>query len=136
MLVLLVFNQMVKLFWEVHLPLLMALLRNRILRINTDGTVDTSFASGTGFNSGAVETIKMNSSGAFMLGGSFSGTYNGLAVNRVQLFLPDGAINTAFDIGNGLASATVYALENFMDTSWYVGGSFSVFDDQEPREVS
>ena len=109
---------------------------NRILRINTDGTVDASFASGTGFNSGAVETIKMNSSGAFMLGGSFSGTYNGLAVNRVQLFLPDGAINTAFDIGNGPASATVYALENFMDTSWYVGGSFSVFDDQNQGKLA
>jgi uncharacterized delta-60 repeat protein len=54
----------------------------------------------------------------------------------VQLFLPDGAINTAFDIGNGPASATVYALENFMDTSWYVGGSFSVFDDQNQGKLA
>ena len=109
---------------------------NRILRINTDGTLDASFASGTGFNSGAVETIKINSTGAIMLGGSFSGTYNGLDVNRVQLFHPDGAINTAFYIGNGPASATVYALENFMDTSWYVGGSFSVFDDQNQGKLA
>ena len=109
---------------------------NRIVRVNTDGTLDASFASGTGFNSGAVETIKINSTGAFMVGGSFSGTYNGIDVNRVQLFHPNGAINAAFDIGNGPASATVYALENFMDTSWYVGGSFSVFDDQNQGKLA
>ncbi|MEM0575238.1 T9SS sorting signal type C domain-containing protein [Flavobacterium polysaccharolyticum] len=109
---------------------------NRIVRINTDGTLDASFASGTGFNSGAVEAIVMNAGGGLLIGGSFSGTYNGVEVNRVQLFHLDGAINTAFDIGNGPASATVYALENFMDTSWYVGGSFSVFDDQNQGKLA
>ncbi|MGL2988073.1 T9SS sorting signal type C domain-containing protein [Flavobacterium sp. RSSA_27] len=109
---------------------------NRIVRVNPEGSVDGSFASGTGFNSGSVETIKMNSSGALMLGGSFSGTYNGVAVNRVQLFHPDGTIATGFDIGNGPASATVYALENCMDSSWFVGGSFSVFDDQNQGKLA
>jgi len=109
---------------------------NRILRLNTDGTVDSSFVTGTGFNSGAVEAILINSSGEIMLGGSFSGTYNGSAVNRVQLFNPNGTINTAFDIGNGPASASVYALENFMDTSWFVGGSFSIFEDQNQGKLA
>ncbi|VXA95453.1 conserved exported hypothetical protein [Flavobacterium sp. 9R] len=109
---------------------------NRILRINTDGTVDSSFVSGSGFSSGAVEAISINSSGELMIGGSFSGTYNGTAVNRVQRFNSNGIINTAFDIGNGPASATVYTLDNFMDSSWYIGGSFSVFDDQNQGRLA
>lgn len=109
---------------------------NRIVSVNTDGSVDSSFVSGTGFSSGAVETILINSSGELMLGGSFSGTYNGVAVNRVQLFNPNGSINTAFDMGNGPASASVFALEYLMDTSWFVGGSFSIFDDQNQGKLA
>jgi len=111
-------------------------LVNRVLRLHTNGAVDNSFVSGSGFSSGAVETICVTSSGSIMMGGSFSGTYNGVAVNRVQLFHPDGTINTAFDIGAGPASASVFALENFMDSSWYVGGSFSIFDDQNQGRLA
>ena len=111
-------------------------MANRILRLNTNGSIDASFASGTGFSSGTVEAIVINSSGDLLLGGSFSGNYNGTSVNRVQLFNPNGVINTAFDMGNGPASASVFALENSMGTAWFIGGSFSVFDDQNQGKLA
>ena len=101
---------------------------NRIVRINYDGSIDTSFLSGIGFSNGAVLKIKTNSLGSIMVGGSFTGNYNGGDVNRVCLLNSDGVLNTDIDFGSGPASASVFALENDREGSWYIGGSFSVFD--------
>lgn len=101
---------------------------NRIIRINYDGSIDNSFLSGTGFSNGAVLTIKTNSLGSIMVGGSFSGNYNGGDVNRVCLLNSNGVLSTAVDFGSGPATASVYTLENDREGSWYIGGSFSVFD--------
>lgn len=105
-------------------------LSNGIIRLNTDGSIDTAFTSGIGFSNGGVDVIKVNSAGAIMAGGSFTGTYNGTDVNRLVLLDSNGVINPMFDIGSGPATATVYAFAEDLDGSWYVGGSFSVFDSQ------
>ena len=109
---------------------------NRIIRLNTDGSIDATFVYGSGFSNGGVNSIKVDSSGAIMIGGSFSGTYNGTVVNRLVLLDSNGAINPTFDIGAGPSSATVYALADAPDGSWYVGGSFSVFDSQNQGRLA
>lgn len=101
---------------------------NRIIRINEDGSNDSSFLSGSGINSGAVQTIKLNSSGDIMVGGSFTGNYNGVDINRVFILNQNGILKDDIDFGSGPASASVLALENDSEGSWYIGGSFSVFD--------
>jgi uncharacterized delta-60 repeat protein len=101
---------------------------NRIIRINYDGSVDTSFLSGTGFSAGAVLKIKTNGLGTMMIGGSFTGNYNSGDVNRVCVLNSNGVLNADIDFGSGPASASVLALENDREGSWYIGGSFSVFD--------
>ena len=58
--------------------------QNRIVRLNANGTVDTSFLSGSGFNNGALHAIHSTSSG-ILVGGSFSGTYKSTAVNLLVL---------------------------------------------------
>ncbi|MBS7256166.1 delta-60 repeat domain-containing protein [Flavobacterium branchiicola] len=103
-------------------------LANRIIRINNDGSVDPNFFSGSGFNSGVVQAIKINLKGEIMVGGSFTGNYNGEAVNRVCLLNSDGRLLDTIDFGTGPGSASVLALENDLEDSWYIGGSFSVFD--------
>ncbi|SHL29765.1 T9SS sorting signal type C domain-containing protein [Flavobacterium saccharophilum] len=104
------------------------IVANRIIRINYDGSIDNSFFPGTGFSNGAVLTIKTNSLGSIMVGGSFSGNYNGGDVNRVCLLNSNGVLSTDVDFGSGPATASVYTLENDREGSWYIGGSFSVFD--------
>ncbi len=101
---------------------------NRIIRLNSDGSIDSGFLSGTGFNNGTVNVIKTDLSGNIMLGGSFTALYNGSDVNRLLLLNPDGTIKTDFNAGGGPGSASVFSLENSDDGSWYIGGSFSVFD--------
>ncbi|TDW46096.1 putative delta-60 repeat protein [Flavobacterium sp. 270] len=101
---------------------------NRIIRLNEDGTRDLTFLSGTAINSGTVYIIKVDNSGNIMVGGSSAGKYNGTDINRVIFLNQNGILNPDFDLGSGPASASVYALANDVEGSWYIGGSFSVFD--------
>ena len=109
---------------------------NRIVRLNTDGTVDSSFASGAGFSNGYVSVVKVTALGGIMVGGSFFVTYNGTDVNRLVLLDANGVLNPTFDIGSGPASGTVLALALELDGSCYVGGSFSVFDSQNQGRLA
>ncbi|MDQ6471273.1 T9SS sorting signal type C domain-containing protein [Flavobacterium sp. LHD-80] len=102
---------------------------NRIVRILPDGSVDPSFFTGSGFNSGAVLAFKIDSFGNIMVGGSFSsGTYNGSSVNRVCILDNLGFLKSDIDFGSGPATASVFALESDAEGAWYIGGSFLVFD--------
>ncbi len=101
---------------------------NRIIRIGQDGNSDTNFFTGSGFNSGSVQAIKINTAGDIMIGGSFTGNYNGSVVNRVCLIDKWGLIKEDVDFGSGPSSASVLALETDAESAWYIGGSFSVFD--------
>ncbi|MFV5694406.1 T9SS sorting signal type C domain-containing protein [Flavobacterium sp. LB3P122] len=109
---------------------------NKIIRLNTNGSIDGSFISGSGFSTGGVEIIKVNSVGAIMVAGSFASTYNGSDVNRLVLLDSNGVISPTFDIGSGPATATVYALVDDLNDSWYVGGSFSIFDSQNQGRLA
>lgn len=104
------------------------IVANRIIRINEDATPDPSFLSGSGLNGDAVQSIKTDISGNIMVGGSFAGLYDGYPINRVFFLNSNGTMKTDFDIGSGPGSASVLALVDTPEGSWYVGGSFSVFD--------
>lgn len=112
------------------------ILVNKIVRLNIDGSIDASFISGLGFNTGVVEVIKLNASGAIMVGGSFTGTYNGVDVNRLICLSSDGVLEPLFDIGAGPFSASVLDVASASDGSWYVGGSFSIFDSQNQGRLA
>jgi len=109
---------------------------NRIIRLNTDGSIDSGFLSGSGLSNGMVYTIKTDISGNIMLGGSFSDLYNGTEVNRLVLLNPNGTLKSDFDIGSGPASASVLTLSNDSDGSWYIGGSFSVYDSKNQGRLA
>jgi uncharacterized delta-60 repeat protein len=109
---------------------------NRIIRINEDGTPDVSFLSGTGFSGDAVQIIKTDTFGNIMVGGSFIGSYDRKEVNRVVLLNSNGTLKTNFDTGSGPGSASVFALANAPDGSWYIGGSFSIFDGQNQGRLA
>jgi uncharacterized delta-60 repeat protein len=112
------------------------MIANRIIRLNSNGSVDLSFVSGNGFSNGAVNVIKVASSGSIMVGGTFSQKYNGSDVNRLVLLDSNGVIVPSFDIGSGPSSAAVYTLESTADGSWFVGGSFSIFESQNQGRLA
>lgn len=109
---------------------------NRITRLNSDGSIDSGFLSGSGLSNGIVYAIKTDVSGNIMLGGSFTDLYDASEVNRLILLNSNGTIKSDFDIGSGPASASVFALNNDSDGSWFIGGSFSVFDSKNQGKLA
>jgi uncharacterized delta-60 repeat protein len=109
---------------------------NRIVRLNTDGTVDSSFNLGSGFSDSGVYVIKLGAGGSIMVGGSFNAKFNGVDVNKIVSLDANGVLNPAFDIGTGPASSTVLTMVNESAGSWYMGGSFSVFDSQNQGRLA
>lgn len=109
---------------------------NGIIRLNQNGTPDLSFITDSGFNKQGIQVIKTDNAGNIMVGGSFKGLYNGNDVNRLVFLNNDGSIKTDFDIGSGPSSASVLALENDQEGSWFIGGSYSVFDGQNQGRLA
>ena len=71
--------------------------RNRIIRLNSDGTIDSSFSIGTGFNS-TVSAIALQSDGKIIVGGFFT-VYSGTSKDRIVRLLSDGTFDTSFNSG-------------------------------------
>lgn len=79
---------------------------NRIVRLNSDGTVDTTFSTnaGTGFNN-RVTGLDIQPDGKIVVGGQFT-TFNGTTRNRVARLNSDGTLDTVFNpsVSSGFVS--------------------------------
>jgi hypothetical protein len=98
--------------------------QNRIVRLNPNGTVDTSFTGGTGFNN-LVRVIKVDSSGGIYVGGDFT-TYQDVAANRIIKLNPDGTKDTSFDNTTGF-NTTVNDIKLDSIGSIWVAGQFTTY---------
>jgi uncharacterized delta-60 repeat protein len=102
--------------------------RNRIARLNANGTLDTTFDPGTGAvgslaGLSGVFTISLQSNGKLFIGGGFQ-TYNGTTVNGLARLQATGALDSLFDTGTGVTSAvTASAIQS--DGRILIGGGFS-----------
>ncbi|NBO72589.1 hypothetical protein EBV26_19255, partial [bacterium] len=103
---------------------------NRIIRLNSDGSVDNTFAYGSGFND-IVYTITIQNDGKILVGGYFL-SYNGTGANRIIRLNPDGSIDNTFVYGSGftlmLNPATVFIITIQLDGKILVGGQFSNYN--------
>ena len=103
--------------------------RNYLVRLNSDGTEDTSFYTnlGSGFGN-TIMAIYVQSNGQILVGGSF-GTLNGNSRGKVVRLNSDGTEDTTFatNIGTG-ANGTVNAFGQQSTGTIIVGGQFSDFN--------
>lgn len=98
---------------------------NRIVRLNPDGSIDTSFAYGSGFN-GNVSALALDGNNLYV-GGSFT-QYQGVARGRVVRLLTDGSVDGTFAAGVGFNSqVSAICLNSDGSGSVYVGGSFTTY---------
>ena len=68
---------------------------NKIVRINTDGTIDGGFSFGSGFD-GAVFTIIQQNDGKILVSGNNFSTYNGVTVQSIVRLNNDGTLDLSF----------------------------------------
>jgi uncharacterized delta-60 repeat protein len=95
--------------------------RFNLARLNSDGTVDLTFAPGNGPN-GDVNAIAIQPDGRISIGGTFIG-YNGLARGGVARVLSDSSLDLTFDPGLG-TGGNVFALALQPNGQIVIGGRF------------
>jgi len=96
-----------------------------IARLNSDGSRDSSFNSGIGFNNG-VEKIVIQPDGKILVGGFFV-SYDGITANRIIRLNPDGSRDNTFDVGDK-ANASVDSIALQSNGKILVGGSFTSYN--------
>ena len=99
--------------------------KNRIVRLNANGTIDTGFVIGTGAD-GVVECIAMQSDGKIVIGGQFT-KFNGTNRKYIARLNSNGSLDTSFDTSNGFNSH-VYSVAVQVDGKILAGGNFTTYN--------
>jgi uncharacterized delta-60 repeat protein len=105
---------------------------NRIIRLNSDGTIDNTFSIGTGFGS-YVNHIAIQSDNKILVGGNFT-TYSGVTSNGVIRLNSDGSIDNTFSIGTGFNN-TVFDIAVQSDNKIVVGGKFTTYSGESLNRI-
>ena len=107
------------------------LTMKRIIRLNSDGTRDTTFAFGTGY-SGKVLDIALQTDGKIVAGGdffSYSSSVNTYKVNRIESNGNDDAFGlNGFPFNNSTTNNFVRSLAIQNDGKVIVGGQFTQYN--------
>ena len=98
------------------------IMRNRIARLHTDGSVDTTFAGGTGFN-GAVLSLALQPDGKLLAGGDFD-LVRGNMLNNIARLNSDSSVDLSFDPGEG-TNGVIRAVALQSNGKVVIGGDFT-----------
>ena len=98
----------------------------RIVRINSDGSFDSSLSTGSGFNN-TTRAIAQQSDGKLIVGGAFT-SYNGTSVNRIIRLNSDGSIDFSFNPGIGFSAGTVWDIAVQPDGKIIAVGDFTSYN--------
>ncbi|MDO7847833.1 hypothetical protein Q5H92_15815 [Hymenobacter sp. M29] len=101
----------------------------RVLRLGTDGSLDTGFNPGGTGADGVVWALAVQPDGKVLVGGTLA-TYNGdpAAPNCVLRLTADGALDADFNRGGAGTNSVVYALAVQPDGKVLAGGTFSAYN--------
>ena len=98
--------------------------RNRIARLNADGTLDATFDPGVGANATVFSTA-IQSDGKIVIGGSFS-TYNSNTKNFIARINSNGSFDASF-AGTG-TNGTIRTIRIQSDGKIFMAGVFNTYD--------
>lgn len=99
----------------------------RIVRLNTNGTVDTGFNSGGAGANGTINHVLVLSDDSIIITGAFT-TYNGTPVGRIAKLTTSGTLDTSFNSGGaGLDDTGFHTLDDG-DNKIVVTGSFTTYN--------
>ncbi|MDZ4204738.1 MAG: T9SS type A sorting domain-containing protein [Bacteroidales bacterium] len=98
---------------------------NRLARLNTDGSLDHTFNTGSG-PSGFVNYVSIQPDGKILIGGGFT-LFNGKLVNRIARLDIGGSIDTTFRMGYGAASEVTH-ISMIRDEKILIAGAFNYYD--------
>jgi len=100
--------------------------RNRLARLNPDGTLDTSFSTPTTGANAAVRSLLVQSDGRIVIGGFFT-NINGVVNNHVTRLNYNGTLDSLFNVGSGADGSVFTLAETFVadgSRRLFAGGAF------------
>ncbi len=101
-------------------------------RLNTDGTLDTTFNPGA---IGSVSCLAVQAGGKILVGGNFT-NLAGQARNNIGRLNSDGTLDSTFNPGAGGGSySTVFCLAPQVDGKILVGGAFTTLGGQSRNHI-
>lgn len=100
--------------------------RNRIARLNADGSLDTTFNPGTGFDSEVLDLV-IQPDGKIIAVGLFT-TFNGTARGRVARLNADGSLDTTFLVTGAAANGEVWDVVLQSDNKPVIVGAFTTYN--------
>jgi uncharacterized delta-60 repeat protein len=99
--------------------------RNRIARLNTDGSIDFSFSPSSGAN-GIIFSTSIQSDGKIIISGLFS-SYDEFSASGIARLNTDGTLDSTFNTGTG-ASTDIFTTAIQNDGKIIIGGTFVSFN--------
>lgn len=111
---------------------------NKIARLNSDGSLDTTFNSGSGANQ-TISTVEILSDGKIMIGGFFN-LYNNILARGIAKLNIDGSLDTTFNSGTGFRpsvniASPVNTIAIDQNGKILIGGGFKSYDDQGKNRI-
>jgi uncharacterized delta-60 repeat protein len=106
---------------------------NRLIRLNSDGTIDQDFLDnmGSGFND-VVNSIQLQSDDKILVGGVYT-SYSGVSANSFIRLNSDGTIDHDFliNMGDGFyysyTVSSIYTIQLQLDSKILIGGQFTSY---------
>jgi uncharacterized delta-60 repeat protein len=99
--------------------------RNRIARLNADGTLDSGFQNGLSGPDGDVSSVALQSDGKVFIGGRFT-TVNGVSRTNIARLNADGTLDNSFQNGLSGADHSVNSVALQSDCKVLIGGYFTM----------
>jgi uncharacterized delta-60 repeat protein len=104
-----------------------AAARNRIARLNSDGTVDITFNPGSGADA-SVHAVALQGDGRILVGGAFS-TINGSSRRGVARLNANGSVDSSFNPGGvGAVGGAVHDLLLLENGQMLIVGDFTSYN--------
>lgn len=100
--------------------------RNRLARLNPDGTIDTGFSTPTTGANAAVRALIVQTDGRILIGGFFT-NINGVVNNHIARLNYNGTLDSLFNPGAGADNTVLALAETFVGDGsrrLFVGGAF------------
>jgi uncharacterized delta-60 repeat protein len=106
-------------------------VRNKVARLNTDGSLDENFNPSIKNN---IWTMTTQSDGKIIIGGSYSGI-NNIGENAINRLNSDGSLDTSFNSGIG-PNGSIYTTSLQSDGKIIIGGDFGKYNGTEINNIA
>jgi uncharacterized delta-60 repeat protein len=104
-------------------------MTDNLVRLNSNGTIDTTFNGGGQGPDAPLRSIELQSDGKILIGGEFT-QYNTIPRGGIARLDTGGALDTMFangvaGVGGGIGGSSVYVIRVQTDGSVVIGGFFT-----------